>query len=218
MRSSRNLAENIAQIKKKLKQCAANGVRVVVFPECALTGYFNDLIPQITAAQLTDAEHQVAAACREAGVYAVIGTPWREGDKLYNSAVVIGPDGRVIERYHKIQLAERWPHDSHESGIRIENKIGPYRAQIHARAVENTVYIVHANAPANPDTSGSHGQSRLLAPDGNIIEEATIFGEDVLIATFDLRKATAAMARGSVNRGPFRQWWQEGVKQVRIID
>mgnify|MGYP006146140569 CR=1 FL=1 len=33
----------------------------------------------------------------------------REGEKLYDSALVISPAGKIIERYHKIQLAERWP-------------------------------------------------------------------------------------------------------------
>ena len=146
-----------------------------------------------TAERLADAERRVADACREAGIYAVVGTPHRDGEKLYNSATVFDPSGRVIERYHKVQLAEPWPtpgdhlsvfkvdgvpcsiiicHDerypelvrlpvlagarvvfyvSHESGVRQESKLGPYRAQIQARAVENTVYVVHANAPANDD-------------------------------------------------------------------
>jgi len=78
---------------------------------------------------------------------------------------------------------------SHESGLREEQKINPYRAQIQARAVENTVFVVHANAPANPDLSGSHGQSRVMAPDGNILHEASIFQEDVLMATLHLRGA-----------------------------
>ena len=71
---------------------------------------------------------------------------------------------------------------SHESGLDKESKLVPYRAQIQARAVENTVYVVQANAPANTDSTGSHGQSRLIAPDGNLIEEASIFGENVIAA------------------------------------
>ena len=65
------------------------------------------------------------------------------------------------------------------------------------------MYVVQANAPANPDTSGSHGQSRIIAPDGNILHEASIFGDDVLMATLDLRKATRDNARKSLERGRF---------------
>lgn len=106
---------------------------------------------------------------------------------------------------------------SHESGIRYESKVEPYRAQIQARAVENTVFIAQANAPANTDSTGSHGHSRLIAPDGNIIKEASIFKEDVLIGEFKISQATARNARQSMLRGPFIKWYEEGVKQVKII-
>ena len=29
--------------------------------------------------------------------------------RRFNSAIVVGPSGSVIERYHKVQLAESWP-------------------------------------------------------------------------------------------------------------
>lgn len=260
LRSSRDLADNLSRITNSIHDSARQGARVVVFPECALTGYFEDVVTNLSAAQIAGAAEQVAEACRQAGVYGVIGTAWREGEKLFNSALIIAPTGKVIERYHKIQLAERWPHPgdhlsvfkvdgvpcsviichderypelvrlpvfagakvifyiSHESGLREEHKLNPYRAQIQARAVENNVYVVQANAPANRDASGSHGQSRIIAPDGNIIEEASIFGEDVLTATLDLRKATRSNARNSLERGPFRDWWQEGLRRVRMIE
>jgi len=260
LRSSRNLSDNLSRITNSIHDCARQGARVVVFPECALTGYFEDVVTNLSAAQIPGAAEQVAEACRQAGVYAIVGTAWREGEKLFNSALILAPTGRVIERYDKIQLAECWPqpgdhlsvfkvdgvpcsviicHDerypelvrlpvlagakvifyiSHESGLREEHKLNPYRAQIQARAVENNVYVVQANAPANADASGSHGQSRIIAPDGNIIEEASIFAEDVLTATLDLRKATRGNARKSLERGPFRDWWQDGLRRVRVIE
>lgn len=260
MRSTRNLADNLSRLTNSIHECARQGARVVVFPECALSGYFEDAVTNLSAAQLNEAEAQVAQACRQANVYGVVGTAWHDGEKLFNSALIIAPTGKVIERYHKIQLAERWPepgdhlavfkvdgvpcsviicHDerypelvrlpvlagaqvifylSHESGLRSEQKLSPYRAQIQARAVENTVYVVQANAPANPDASGSHGQSRVIAPDGNLLQEASIFDEDVLLATLDLRKATRDNARKSLTRGPFRDWWQEGLQRVRVIE
>lgn len=260
MRSTRNLADNLSRITNSIHACARDGVRVVAFPECALTGYFEDAATNTTTAQLAQAEAQVADACKGAGIYAIVGSAWREGGKLLNSALIFSPAGKVIERYHKVQLAERWPqagdhlsvfkidgvpcsviicHDerypelvrlpvlagaqvvfyiSHESGLREEHKINPYRAQIQARAVENTVFVVHANAPANEDKSGSHGHSRIIAPDGNIVREATVFGQDVLMETLDLKKATRANAGNSIKRGPLGDWWKDGVKRVRIIE
>jgi predicted amidohydrolase len=107
---------------------------------------------------------------------------------------------------------------SHESGLREEHKVGPYRAQIQARAVENGVYVVQANAPANKDATGSHGHSRIIATDGNILKEASIFREEVLMAKLDLTRATRANARNSLKRGPLREWWESGLKRVRILE
>jgi len=260
MRSTRNLEANVERTIQNLKKCADDGVQVAVFPECSVSGYFDDYIPKLTAEQLQAAERRLAAACAELKINAIVGMPVRDGDKLYNSAVVLSSSGKIVERYHKIQLAENWPtpgdhlsvfkladvpcaiiicHDerypelarlpvlagarvlfylSHESGLKQEAKLNPYRAQIQARAVENTVYIVHANAPANDDTTGSHGQSRLIAPDGNLLGEASLFREEVVAAKLDLTKATADNARRSLTRGPLQDWWKDGIKRVRIIE
>jgi predicted amidohydrolase len=80
------------------------------------------------------------------------------------------------------------------------------------------VYVVQANAPANPDATGSHGQSRLVAPDGNLIQEASIFGEDVISAELDIAESTGRLAGHSVARGPLGDWWREGVAKVRMIE
>ncbi len=50
------------------------------------------------------------------------------------------------------------------------------------------------------------------------MQEASIFGEDVLLATLELRKATRNNAKNTLNRGPFRDWWQEGMMRVRMIE
>jgi predicted amidohydrolase len=261
MRSSRSLSANMASAVRRLEQCARDGVRVVVFPECALTGYFdNAYMKGLSAADLDRVERQLVDACRKNRIYAIAGMAYRQGDKLYDSAVVVDPAGRVVERYYKIKLAESWPtagdhlsvfkidgvpcsiiicHDerypelvrlpvlagarvviylSHDSGIKAEQKLNPYRAQIQARAVENGVYVVQANAPGNDDSTGSHGQSRIIGPDGNIVQEASIFGEETLTATLDLKQANGRLARRSLEGGPLADWWREGVKRVRIVE
>jgi predicted amidohydrolase len=260
MRSSRDLQANVAKIDEQLAKCARDGVRVAIFPECALTGYFENAFMQgVTAEQLHRAEQQVAEACRHHNMFAIVGTPYREGNRLLNSSVVISPAGKIVVRYHKIQLAETWPtagselvvfniddipatiiicHDerypelvrlpvlagaqivfylSHESGVANEAKIEPYRAQIQARAVENNVFVVQANAPANKDTTGSHGQSRIIAPDGNLIREASVFGEDVVIASLDLKQASRSNALKSIERGPLGGWWRAGMTKVQVV-
>ena len=107
---------------------------------------------------------------------------------------------------------------SHESILANESKLVPYRAQIQARAVENYVFMVHANAPAIDARTGSHGQSRIVAPDGNLIAEASIFGEEVLVADLNLAQATAQTAHRTLEGEPLAGWWREGMKHVRVIE
>jgi predicted amidohydrolase len=107
---------------------------------------------------------------------------------------------------------------SHESPITQEHKLAPYRAQIQARAAENSVFVVHANAPANADATGSHGQSRVIDPDGNLMHEASMFKEEILSADLELTRAHAGNARRSLSGAPLAGWWREGLKHVHQID
>lgn len=111
-----------------------------------------------------------------------------------------------------------------ESDITEEFKIDPYRAQIQARAMENSVYIVHSNAPMasvrmegdrpRGEAAASNGHSRMIQPDGNLIAEASIWGEDVLVADLDLKKATRHLALRSRESSLLSAWWEEGVRLV----
>jgi len=82
-----NAEEHIALIQRAGEQ----GVELLVFPELSLSGYaIDDLLMQ--AALLDEVERQierVARAAGEAGVVAVVGAPLRNGDRLYNCAVVM---------------------------------------------------------------------------------------------------------------------------------
>ncbi|MSS72547.1 MAG: carbon-nitrogen hydrolase family protein [Candidatus Latescibacteria bacterium] len=111
---------------------------------------------------------------------------------------------------------------SNESGLTEEYKLSAYRAMPIARATENTVYVVMANAPANADDlrspSQSHGNSKVIHPDGTVICEAGFFEERLMAATVDLNAATRAMALRSVNDETIlKAWMQEGVKLVEKI-
>lgn len=128
------------------------------------------------------------------------------------------------ERYpHLVQLralagAQLFFYISCESGIGDEHKIGPYRAQLQARAAENGVYIVHANAPAlreNPNADGtSNGHSRIIGPDGNLIREAGPYEDTMVIADLDMRHAREAGMPAALKSGPTATWIQDGVKLV----
>ena len=105
-----------------------------------------------------------------------------------------------------------------ESGMDAEHKIDPYRAQIQARAQENGVYIVHANAPAdlaNLTKDGtSHGQSRIIAPDGHVLKEASVDGDELVIADINMDWASDRGMGKALDEGPLKAWMRAGIELV----
>jgi predicted amidohydrolase len=99
---------NLAEVKWRLCAAAAQGARLVIFPECALTGYCFESKQEAWAqaeplpGPCSDA---LAAVCRELGVWTIVGTLERAGPAkdLFNSAMLVGPEGlRAV--YRKIHL------------------------------------------------------------------------------------------------------------------
>lgn len=101
-----DLRGNRERMLQRLEEAAASGAQLVVFPECALSGYvFDSAEEALPFAETVPGEttETFAAACRRLNVYAVVGLLERDGDTLYNSAFVVGPAG-LIANYRKCHL------------------------------------------------------------------------------------------------------------------
>jgi predicted amidohydrolase len=100
-------AANLARILALFREAAGQGARLVVFPECAISGYgFATLTAGYAAAETIPgpATDALTAICRETGAYTVVGLLERDGsENLYNSAALIGPEG-VVGVYRKAHL------------------------------------------------------------------------------------------------------------------
>jgi predicted amidohydrolase len=100
--NERNLEAGLA----RFDEAVAAGAELLVLPECAIPGYmfesldeampFAEEIPGPTTEALEE-------ACRRLGAHVVCGLLEREGDVLYNAAVLVGPDG-LIGSYRKTHL------------------------------------------------------------------------------------------------------------------
>ena len=108
-RSSTDLADNLTRIRQQMEPLAAQGVRVVAFPECAVTSYSADAVEACSEQQLEDAERELAKISADLGMYMVMGIPYFEDGTRLNGSLVYDPEGKLIARYAKVQLAgERW--------------------------------------------------------------------------------------------------------------
>ena len=90
-----------------------------------------------------------------------------------------------------------------ESGLSAEHKLSAYRAMPIARATENGIFLVMCNTPADSRNlhrrGTSHGNSKVVDPDGNVLAEAGYFENGLVTAKIDLGKAHRRIAQRSVS-------------------
>jgi predicted amidohydrolase len=102
------MEENLAKMGEFIRRIATEQpVNLIVFPELATTGYeVGPRFPQ--AAQLVPgpAVNIIGQRAADYGVYVAFGMVTKEKVEsiLYNSAILIGPDGEVIGQYQKVHL------------------------------------------------------------------------------------------------------------------
>jgi predicted amidohydrolase len=115
-----NKIANFQTIETFAKQAAAQGVRLLVFPECCITGYW--FIRKLSFEQLAalaepipdgPSTRRLSALAHELGLTIGAGLVEADGpDAFYNSYVVALPDG-TVHRHRKLQAFE---HNAIRSG------------------------------------------------------------------------------------------------------
>ncbi len=100
------VAENREAILTWATQAVREGAQLIVFPECALTGYcFESRKEAMAVAEPANGEstQQLVQFCAQHRVWMVVGTLEQDNDRLYNAALLIGPNG-LRGVYRKVHL------------------------------------------------------------------------------------------------------------------
>lgn len=94
---------NLASVLKLIEEAASQGAKLIVFPECMNSGYvWKDQVHAVECGDpvpglFTDAIGKLAARLK---VHVAIGLSEKDGEKVFNSAALIGPKG-LIGKYQK---------------------------------------------------------------------------------------------------------------------
>lgn len=102
-----NVAANIEKMTARLRETAAAGAVLTIFPECASTGYcFENLDEARPCAETIPGPttEAMAQTCAELGVFAIFGLLEQapEGG-VFNALALVGPEG-VVGSYRKVHL------------------------------------------------------------------------------------------------------------------
>ncbi len=102
-----SVTDNLAVMAQAARLAAAQGAGLLVLPELFLTGYNIGAAALQAAGEAKDgpSAHEAASIARGSGLALLYGYPERGADgQLYNSALLVGPDGATLANYRKTHL------------------------------------------------------------------------------------------------------------------
>ena len=112
---------NTSKLETAIRQAKKDGARLIVTPEGALEGYLVNDVRKATGKRrqkLTERFNQIAEPidgphirqfqklCKELHVFLVLGFLEKDGEKTYNTAVLLGPEGAIVGKYRKTHFAQ----------------------------------------------------------------------------------------------------------------
>jgi len=105
-RVSGELEKDLAHMEELARRAARQGAELMLFPEAAATGLRNNDDPAhdlpLGTAIPGPITARLAGLARETNAYVASGILEREGNCLYDSAVLVRPDGELALRYRRI--------------------------------------------------------------------------------------------------------------------
>jgi predicted amidohydrolase len=118
---------NLEKIRQFAKSAALSGADLVIFPECAPTGYFvGDKIGALAGRPDGPTSQALGGIAKEAGLYLACGLYTQDEESICNSQQLFAPDGRCLATYHKAHLfaAERHVYRAGNTPVVVETELG----------------------------------------------------------------------------------------------
>src|SRR5690349_16166249 len=96
---------NVAKIGDLAAAGRRLGAELVVFPECATTGYFlGERLAELAEPPDGPTAQRLAAIARANGIHLAVGAYTQDEGAVRNSQLLFGPDGATLAVYHKAHL------------------------------------------------------------------------------------------------------------------
>ncbi len=154
-----SVAENLTALDEAAGRAAAQGAGLLVAPELFLTGYaIGDDIARLAEAADGPSATAIAEIAVRHRVGVVYGYPEREGDVVFNSAQLIGPDGARLANYRKTHLFGCFERDAFTPGEQpvVQAELGGVRVGL--------MICYDVEFPENVRAHGLAGTDLLVVP------------------------------------------------------
>jgi len=104
-------AANLGKVRDFAERAKQSGAELIVFPEMTDTGYSMPAIQKHAATLEQGAVPLLQKLAKELSLAIACGVSEREGKDIYNTQVIVGPTGDVLEKYRKTHLVTAAPLD-----------------------------------------------------------------------------------------------------------
>src|SRR5689334_10560122 len=139
---------NLGRAILRIKEAAACGCQLVVLPECMDLGWTDPSARELAQSIPGPHSERLACAAREHRIFVGAGLVERAGDRRYNAAVLLDPDGQIRLLHRKINELDI-AHDLYAIGDRlgvVETELGTLGLTICADNFPNSLAIGHVLA------------------------------------------------------------------------
>ena len=93
---------NLQRAAGMIREAGTRGCKVVVLPECLDWGWMHPAAQRLAQPIPGAYSDILGQAAGEAGVFVAAGLTERSGNRLYNAAVLISPEGEILLKHRKI--------------------------------------------------------------------------------------------------------------------
>jgi len=95
---------NVARIERACEEAAAQDAQIACFPETALLGWVNDAAHQRACPIPGPDADRLCALARRFKLGLCVGLAEKEAARLYDSALLIDPEGRILLKHRKLNI------------------------------------------------------------------------------------------------------------------
>ncbi len=96
--------ENLKRAEKMIQDASRKDCKIIVLPECLDIGWTDSKIQELAEPVPGKTSDKLCQAAKNSGIYVVAGITERENDKIYNTAILISPEGKILLKHRKINV------------------------------------------------------------------------------------------------------------------
>ena len=93
---------NLRRVEYAIEEAARQHATLACFPESCVLGWINPEAHSLADPIPGPASERIAGLARRHKLFICIGLDEKDGDRLYDSAILVGPDGQLLTKHRKI--------------------------------------------------------------------------------------------------------------------